>query len=65
MTTYDQQAATAVAHGELIDLLNELYPEQSPDPRDPEREVWMKAGERRLVRKLNAMRDRGLKLRMP
>lgn len=63
MTTYDQQAATAVAHGELIDLLNELCPEQCPDPRDPEREVWMKSGERRLVRRLNALRERGMNLR--
>ena len=38
-----------------VDLISELdrdYPERSPNPLDSEREVWMKAGERRLVRNL-------------
>lgn len=61
MANLYEQAATAAAHGELIDLLNELYPEQSPDPRDSERLVWMKAGKRELVRTLNQLRERGLK----
>ena len=34
----------------LIRVLNEKFPEMSPDPKDTEREIWMKAGERRLVR---------------
>jgi hypothetical protein len=42
----------------LIEWLNQLYPEKSPNPSDSEREVWMKAGERRavnvLISKLNA-----------
>lgn len=40
-----------------FDLVRELdtdYPERSPDPKDTERELWMKAGERRLVRGLLA-----------
>lgn len=35
-----------------IDFLDRIYPERSPDPKDSEREIWMKAGERRLVRHL-------------
>lgn len=35
-----------------IQYLDRTYPERSPDPGDSEREVWMKAGERRLVRHL-------------
>ncbi len=34
----------------LVDDLNALYPDRSPDPEDSDREVWMKAGERRVVR---------------
>ena len=37
---------------ELIDKLNELYPEQCPDPKWDDRTIWMRAGERRVVRKL-------------
>jgi hypothetical protein len=40
----------------LIELLDERYPEKSPNPEDSEREVWMKAGERRLVRRLLNMK---------
>lgn len=37
----------------LLTALNALFPEQSPDPSESEREIWMKAGERRLIRFLN------------
>jgi len=36
----------------LIRVLDEQFPEMSPNPRDDEREIWMKAGERRLIRYL-------------
>jgi len=39
---------------ELVRELDTDYPERSPDPKDTERELWMKAGERRLVRSLLA-----------
>lgn len=39
---------------DLVEALDKTYPETSPDPNDSEREVWMKAGERRLVRGLLA-----------
>ena len=39
---------------ELLEALHEMVPPRCPDPRDPEREVWMKAGERRLVEVLQA-----------
>lgn len=34
---------------EVAEYLNRIFPERSPDPKDSEREVWMKAGERRVV----------------
>lgn len=39
---------------DLVEALDQTYPESSPDPNDSEREIWMKAGERRLVRGLLA-----------
>lgn len=34
---------------ELLEELDKMYPQRCPDPKDPEREVWMKAGERRAI----------------
>jgi len=38
---------------DLIHELNKLYPECSADPAWSEREIWMKTGQRMLVRMLN------------
>jgi len=38
----------------LILWLDTLYPDKCPNPKDSEREVWMKAGERRVVNTLIA-----------
>lgn len=37
---------------DLVAELDRAFPERCPDPKDTEREVWMRAGERRLVRLL-------------
>ena len=34
---------------EQIKLLDQCIPHKCPDPKDSDREIWMKAGERRLV----------------
>jgi hypothetical protein len=34
---------------DLLKALNERFPDRCPNPTDTEREIWMKAGERRLV----------------
>lgn len=34
---------------EALKTLDRMYPPRPPDPKDTEREIWMKAGERRLV----------------
>ena len=39
---------------DLLDALEGLCPARPPDPKDSEREIWMKAGERRLVEVLKA-----------
>lgn len=33
----------------LVKALNQRFPHRCPNPNDSEREIWMKAGERRLV----------------
>lgn len=42
---------------ELIEFLNAAYPERSPEPSWTDREIWLKSGERRLVRKLTQMHE--------
>lgn len=37
---------------QLIDLLNDLYPERCPDITSSERDIWWYAGQRELVRNL-------------
>jgi hypothetical protein len=37
---------------DLVAELNDQYPERCPSPKDPEREIWMEAGRRDLVRHL-------------
>lgn len=32
-----------------VELLDEMFPHRAPDPKDSEREVWMKAGKREIV----------------
>ena len=39
-------------HEPTVEYMETVFPERSPDPADSEREVWMKAGERRAVRHL-------------
>ncbi len=39
----------------LLDALNERYPERSAEIDWADRDVWVKAGERRVIRFLNEM----------
>jgi hypothetical protein len=43
---------------EVVALLDETYPEQCADPSWTDREVWLRAGERRVVRFLIELRRR-------
>jgi len=38
---------------ELLEWLNEAYPERSPELHTSDREIWCQVGARRLVRGLN------------
>ena len=48
----DPDDRTPLIPREVAEWLDRKYPERSPDHRDSEREIWLKAGERRLVRHL-------------
>lgn len=37
---------------ELVEWLESLYPDRAPDPRDSDREVWIKRGHVEVTRKL-------------
>lgn len=39
----------------LLDELNQRYPERSAETEWSDREIWLKAGERRVIRFLNEM----------
>lgn len=38
---------------ELVDRLNVLYPERCPSVKDSDRDIWVYAGKRELVRWIN------------
>lgn len=41
-----------------VEYAERLFPEKCPNPNDHEREVWMKAGERRAVNRLRNLLDK-------
>jgi hypothetical protein len=59
MPQADSLAALAAASPALIDALDETFPELCPDPNDSDRLVWIKAGERNVVRKLREWQRQG------
>jgi hypothetical protein len=64
MATHDDALRVgALLTDELLDALDALYPERSPDPRMPHLDMVIGAAQRDLVRALRANRIRFLKLR--
>lgn len=50
-----EQRSTPPLDAATIKYMENLFPERCPHPSDTEREIWMKAGERRAVNKLKAL----------
>ena len=44
---------------ELLELLNNLYPEKTPDLEETPKDIYFKAGQRDVVRFLNFLKERG------
>lgn len=42
---------------ELIEFLDKMYPERTPETSWTDREIWVKVGERKVVRKLKQMAE--------
>lgn len=53
-TLLDYQKIGYLMSEEFIQTLDQCWPPRPPNPNDSEREIWMKAGERRLVEILQA-----------
>lgn len=49
MTMPQGKRIGALLSRELLEALDKLYPARPPDPKDSDREIWLKAGERRLL----------------
>ena len=43
---------------ELINVLDDIYPERSPSLKDNDREVWFKAGQRSVVNWLKDLKKK-------
>lgn len=48
----------------LMDALELLFPERCPNPNDSEREIWMKAGERRVITVMRQQYERQVEAAM-
>lgn len=43
---------------DLVKLLNEVYPEKSPDLKDDSKTIYFKAGQRDVVNFINTLKER-------
>jgi len=43
---------------DLIELLNKVYPEKSPDLKDDTKTIYFKAGQRDVVNFINTLKER-------
>ena len=43
---------------DLVKLLNEVYPEKSPDLKDDNKTIYFKAGQRDVVKYINTLKER-------
>ena len=43
---------------DLVKLLNEVYPEQSPELKDDTKTIYFKAGQRDVVKFINTIKER-------
>lgn len=48
-------ASKPIITPELIEYLEEHFPDRVPDPMDPDRDIWMAVGGVRVVRHLKRM----------
>ena len=52
----DQKQLATVPH-DLLEDIEKLYPERTPDPHMTDREIWMAVGRRQVVRNLRSIHE--------
>jgi hypothetical protein len=57
-TGEDQEVKLPNTSKQLVKLLNEIYPESSPNISDEMKDIYFKAGQRDVVRFLNELVER-------
>tara|TARA_R100001463_G_scaffold103119_2_gene157420 strand:+ start:748 stop:951 length:204 start_codon:yes stop_codon:yes gene_type:complete len=57
-TDEDQEIKLPNTSKQLVKLLNEIYPESSPNISDEVKDIYFKAGQRDVVRFLNELVER-------
>jgi hypothetical protein len=60
----DTRAAIALGCSDLVDLLDQMYPERAPSPQDTHADMIAACAKRELVRDLIFLREQGMNRRL-
>ncbi|AXH68340.1 hypothetical protein HQ621_27955 [Pseudomonas simiae] len=58
MKNIDEDLVLPQKVDDLIDLLNKVYPEKSPELKDDTKTIYFKAGQRDVVKFINTLKER-------
>ena len=58
MKNIDEDLVLPQKVDDLIDLLNKVYPEKSPELKDDSKTIYFKAGQRDVVNFINTLKER-------
>jgi hypothetical protein len=58
MKNIDEDLVLPTKVDDLIELLNKVYPEKSPELKDDTKTIYFKAGQRDVVNFINTLKER-------
>jgi len=58
MKNIDEDLVLPQKVDDLIELLNKVYPEKSPELKDDTKTIYFKAGQRDVVKFINTLKER-------
>jgi len=58
MKNIDEDLVLPTKVDDLIELLNKVYPEKSPELKDDTKTIYFKAGQRDVVKFINTLKER-------
>jgi hypothetical protein len=61
MNNHDNDLSLPVKVDELVELLNKVYPEKSPELKDDTKTIYFKAGQRDVIKFINILKERSEK----